>query len=56
MLTLYHVMKETSAAIVLIIVWIGLCLFLGRNIEADLSTPDNYEPCQDVGHPLWQDC
>ena len=49
-------MKETIAGTILILIVVAISLYLGRDIEPDLSSDGGYEPCQTSGHPLWTDC
>ena len=47
--------NQTFAGIILLVIWIGVMLYMGRDIKADLTGDGGYEPTRGIGHPLYQD-
>mgnify|MGYP001609006042 CR=1 FL=1 len=45
--------NQTIAGAILLVLWVGVVLFLGRNIQPDMRSDGGYEQGQAVGHPLW---
>ena len=47
--------NTTFAGIILLVIWISIMLYIGRDIQADLTGDSGYEPAKGIGHPLYQD-
>jgi len=47
---------EEGRGLILLIVFVAFCLWIGGDIVPDIRGDGGYEPCQVGGNPNWQDC
>lgn len=48
--------SQVVSGIFFLIIWVGVLLWMGRDIKPSGLNNDGYEPCYQNGHPLWTDC